>query len=322
MRRLLAAILSILMITLTVPACAEGEAMNVMETILSLKEEIPDKSVFDNLAIRSKQELGTPIREISYQWKSGKLTTDVQFAYATATTSYADTQGRLQAVTGEAEFGYLLYLPDHYDPSREYPTILFLHGIGERGNDPMKIAPYGPFQYILQGNALDMIVIAPQVEFNNHWVEDALERETDVNMARLAAFLEEMKAKYPIDESRIYLTGLSMGGRGAYKLACYLPEAFAAVAVCCGRAAQWNEPSQFVYDLEKIADLPMWLIHGLSDTTVDPNHALAGIRRLLSLNGKGDFRLTLYPGVGHASYDIIYRDPGLYHWFSQWQRAE
>lgn len=296
--------------------------MSTMEKILSIKKQIPDKSLYDNLPILSKKEMGITIGGITYQWKEGSFTVDVHFGANKPVKILGDTEGRFQAVTGEAEFGYLLYLPDHYDPAREYPTILFLHGIGERGDNPADLVPYGPFQYILSGNSLDMIIIAPQVEKENHWVEDPNEGEVDTQMKRLSIFLDQMKGKYPIDESRIYLTGLSMGGRGTYKLACYLPDTFAAVAACCGRAGERSDPYHFFYDLEKMADQPVWLIHGLADTTVDANHSLAAMDRLLSLNEKGNFRLTLYPGVGHGSFEYFYLDPALYSWFSQWRKGE
>ena len=296
--------------------------MSTMEKILSIKKEIPDKSLYDNLPILSKKEMGITIGEITYQWKDGSFTVDVHFGANKPVKMLKDDEGCFQAVTGEAEFGYLLYLPEHYDPAREYPTILFLHGIGERGNNPADLVSYGPFQYILSGNSLDMIVIAPQVEKENHWVEDPNEVEIDTQMARLSLFLDQIKEKYSIDESRIYLTGLSMGGRGAYKLACYLPDTFAAVAICCGRAGERNEPYHFFYDLGKLADKPVWLIHGLADTTVDANHSLAAMDRLLYLNEKGNVRLTLYPGVGHGSFEYFYLDPALYSWFGQLRRGE
>jgi len=322
-RRGIACLMILLLLCPAIPGyCAEDDEMTIMEKILSVKKTMPDKSLFDNLPILSKKEMGMPIGAITYQWKEGRFTADVHFGANMPVTPLRDIHGRFKAISGEAEYGYLLYLPENFDPAREYPTILFLHGIGERGSNPADLIPYGPFQYILGGNELDMIIIAPQVEKENHWVEDPNEGEVDTQMKRLSLFLDQMKQKYPIDESRIYLTGLSMGGRGTYKLACYLPDTFAAVAACCGRAGVREEPYHFFYDLSKMADQPVWLIHGLADTTVDANHSLAAMDRLLSLNEEGNFRLTLYPGVGHASYDIIYRDPALYTWLSQWRRGE
>ena len=317
MRRMLVILLTLLILLGAGMARAEETTMSVMDTILSFKQEIPGKAALDNLAIRDRQELGTGIRQVTWRWEQGKFFAEVTFGATLAPeTILKDTSGRFRAVTGQAEYPYLLSLPEHYDPGRAYPMLLFLHGIGERGSDPSIIADYGPFQYILAGGAPDMIVIAPQVEKTAHWVEDAEENEVDTQMARLQVFMQQMQHTYPIDESRIYLTGLSMGGRGAWKLACAMPGTFAAVAICCGRAGVWDQPEQLLYDLRGLADTPVWLFHGLSDQTVDPGHALRGMEQLLALNPSGDFRLTLYPAVGHDCYAHAYRDDSLYAWLS------
>ncbi len=298
------------------PALAlDGGGEDVMETLLSFKKEIPRKDALKDIAIRSKIAYGTPLKSAAWRFQGGKFTCETTFGTSlTAKTPVRDDAGVFHVVAGEAEYSYLLWLPEHYDETRAYPTILFLHGIGERGDDPTVIGAYGPFQYILEGHSLDMIVIAPQLEKGAHWVEDEAERETDAQMIRLRNFIDQMKTRYAVDGNRLYLTGLSMGGRGAYKLACYMPDAFAAVAVCCGRAGVWNQPDQLHYDLSRIAGLPVSIYHGLSDATVDPDHALTALRRLLEINPKGDFSLTLYPAVGHDCYDHAYRDPALYEW--------
>ena len=93
-----------------------------------------------------------------------------------------------------------------------------------------------------------------------------------------------------------------------------VPDAFAAIVICCGRAGVRDKPDTFVYDLSKLAGTPVWIFHGLEDATVSADHALAALRALLGINPKGDFRLTLYPGVGHESYEYAFRDPLLYAW--------
>lgn len=294
-----------------------------MNPIEPVREMLPDKAAFRDFAARAEQDLKLPVRRMDYQWQNGRVSAEVRLARGGGIPApLPDTEGRFQSVAGEAEYSYLLFLPEGYDPAQSYPALLFLHGIGERGDDPARIIPYGPFQYILGGARLGMIVIAPQLEAGFHWVEDSNARETDAQMKRLALFLEQMRRRYAMDASRIYLTGLSMGGRGAYKLACYLPDTFAAVAACCGRAGSREHSKALFYDLRPMARLPVWLIHGLDDATVDANHTLSAMRELLRLNENGSFRMTLYPGVGHESYDLIYRDGELYSWFLQWQKKK
>ncbi len=327
MRRLTAWLLmaclpmAVLLFGAPLSAEAEADTMDVMDVILSMKTNTPDLDVLKNCAILARQRYGQAIRRIDYRWDAGRFSAQVTFGSTlSARTPLKDENGRFQAVVGGAEYPYLLSLPNGYDPDRVYPTILFLHGIGERGENPAVIADYGPFQYILAGHEPDMIVIAPQVEKSAHWVEDQDENEVDTQMLRLARFLEQMRGAYAIDDTRVYLTGLSMGGRGAYKLACHLPDAFAAVAICCGRAGKADQPEAIMYDLNRLAGTPVWLFHGLSDETVRPDHALAGARALLDVQEKPNLRLTLYPAVGHGCYEHAYQEDALYAWLAGWEK--
>lgn len=293
-----------------------------MKTLFAVKAEIPKKAAFADISIRMKQAYGTPLQSVTYCWDAGRFSMRPVFGKGLSTLSpVKDETGRFAAISGEAEYSYLLYLPEDYDGERAYPVIFFLHGIGERGDAPTVLADYGPFQYLLRGHSLPFVVIAPQLEAGSHWVEDENEAETDVQMERLSVFIAQMQQKYALDAQRIHLTGLSMGGRGTYKLSCYLPDTFASVSVCCGRAGQHAQEERFFYDLSRIAETPVWIFHGLSDKTVDADHALTAVRALRSLNEKGDLRLTLYPGVGHGCYEHAYLDAQLYAWMEECARV-
>ena len=91
--------------------------------------------------------------------------------------------------------------------------IYFFHGIGERGDDLNVLLPYGVLRYLGNGGKLDAIVIAPQCPAESHWAD------TNAEVEKLDDFVPEMTAKYNIDTDRMYLTGLSMGGRCTWKLA-------------------------------------------------------------------------------------------------------
>lgn len=308
-------VLTVFLAVLLVRTTALADSENPMQTILGFKHGFKDQSVFDNLAIRSFEAYGMPVKQINYQWSQGKFLTNVTFGSGFAPQPrLADSSSRLKSVLDEAEYPYLVCLPEQFDESRQYPMLLFLHGIGERGGTPAGIAKYGPFQYVLQGKSPEMIIIAPHLEPLEHWVEDENEAETDRHMPRLKTFINQMTEKYPIRPGQIFLSGLSMGGRGAYKLACYSPDTFAALVVCCGRTSKADQPEHFVYDLSKMSHIRTWVFHGLSDRTVNPNHSIRTVEKLVALNEKGDFRLTLYPGVGHNSFEIAYMDDELYAW--------
>jgi predicted peptidase len=125
---------------------------------------------------------------------------------------------------------YLLYLPTEYgqNPSARWPLILFLHGAGERGSDLSKLTAYGPPKLVAEGQDLPFIIVSPQVPARATWDIDALD-----------ALLGEVLQKYAVDEDRVYLTGVSMGGAGTWRLASAHPERFAAIAPVCG----WGDPA-------------------------------------------------------------------------------
>src|SRR2546426_12114163 len=102
-----------------------------------------------------------------------------------------------------AKVHYLLFLPEGYDArsSELWPMILFLHGAGERGNDPWKVKVHGPPKIAEKMSNFPFIVVSPQCP-NGQWWSNQM----------LAALLEEIQARYPVDSDRIYLSGLSMGG--------------------------------------------------------------------------------------------------------------
>lgn len=213
------------------------------------------------------------------------------------------------------EFPFLLRLPPGHRPGRPCPALLFLHGIGERGADPAVLTDQGPFRFVSAGNELPFILIAPQLEKGRHWTEDASGRPSDTQMMRLAGFLRQVSEAYDIDPCRLYLTGLSMGGRGALRLACFLPRAFAAAAVCCGRASERTDPDRMLYPIDGMKDLPLWLFHGTEDDIVLPEHSLSVLRQLTDLEPRTDRRLTMYPGVKHGCFDHAYLERELYDWF-------
>jgi predicted peptidase len=208
-----------------------------------------------------------------------------------------------QLVYDESEYyNYVLYLPQGYDPkdkTKKWPVIYFLHGIGEKGDDLTKLLDYGVPRYIMETGSLDAIMIAPQCPGDSHWAD------TDVEEPRLKAFVEENNEKYNINADRIYLTGLSMGGRGTWKQALAMPDTFAAIAVVCGRTN--------TYDFSGILDMPIWMFHGAVDDTVAFQNVNRIVEELYS-QGQKYFKLTVYPYLSHDSWTSAYARPDLYEW--------
>jgi predicted peptidase len=216
---------------------------------------------------------------------------------------YASSPGQQVAVQPSATgaYGYQFFLPKAYAVSTDekFPLIIFLHGSGERGADLDKVKVHGPPKLVESDTNFPFIVVSPQAPEGVWWELDKLD-----------ALLADIQKQYRVDASRIYLTGLSMGGFGTWDWAIARPGLFAAIAPVCGRS-----------DVSKAAalkDTPIWAFHGDNDTAVD----MAGSVDMVAAVRKagGNPRLTIYPDTGHDSWTRTYADPALYYWFLQHRR--
>ena len=112
-------------------------------------------------------------------------------------------------------FEYIKYLPKDYDDKKEYPIVFYLHGAGERGDELDDVAKYGYLQHIREeGKEYPFIIIAPQCPKEKYW---------GCFTESLLAFFDWICDDLSVDESRIYLTGNSMGGTGTWMLAMWPP---------------------------------------------------------------------------------------------------
>ncbi len=149
-------------------------------------------------------------------------------------------------------FGYVKYLPKDYDENKKYPLVFFLHGAGERGEDLDFAMRHGYMKYVRENGAeYPFIFIAPQCPHEKYW---------GCYTESLIVFLDNILETLPIDKSRVYLTGLSVGGTGTWMLAMACPEKFAAIAPVCGTGIYWNGGV--------LKDIPIKIYHGDCDTIV------------------------------------------------------
>lgn len=216
------------------------------------------------------------------------------------TASPRQTEQRFRSVGGTVR--YLLALPPGYeaDPGRRWPLILFLHGAGERGDDLARVRGHGVPKAVDDGVDVPAIVVSPQCPADQHWSAPVL-----------VQLLDEVARARRADPDRIYLTGLSMGGFGAWELALAQPWRFAALAPVCGG----GDPLR----VAAIRHLPVWAFHGALDDVVPlglSEEMVEALRR-----AGGDVRFTVYPEAGHDSWTQTYANPELYRWlFAQVRR--
>lgn len=200
-------------------------------------------------------------------------------------------------ITIQAKLGYLLSLPPDYDAKSDakWPLLVFLHGAGESGSDLEKIKIHGPPKLIANGDFdHPCIVVSPQCP-GRGWNTDLV-----------AALIDDICGTYRVDEDRIYLTGLSMGGFGSWALAAARPERFAAVAPICGG----GNPA----DAIKLRGLPIWVFHGEKDNVVPLAASQVMVKALEALGQKDNVKFTVYPEAGHDSWTQTYEDPEFYAW--------
>jgi pimeloyl-ACP methyl ester carboxylesterase len=194
---------------------------------------------------------------------------------------------------------YLLFLPENYRSVERWPTIVYLHGKSLSGDDPQMLTKYGIPKIVSRDRAFPFVVVAPQCRAGERW--------TDLDT--LNALIDDIVAHYPIDPSRLYLTGFSMGAGGAWRLAGARPERFAAVAALAG--------VEEIGSAKGLARVPVWAFHGTDDDAVPASASQAMVGAIRAAGGNA--RLEILPGRGHDIADVYDRKE-LYAWFLQNRR--
>lgn len=204
-------------------------------------------------------------------------------------------------ITKTARVNYLLFLPQDYEKDkRSWPLMVFLHGAGERGDDLELVKRNGPSKIVEEKKDFPFILLSPQCPQGEWWSFEILN-----------LLLDEVISQYRIDEGRIYLTGLSMGGFGTWHFAAEHPERFAAIAPICGGGP--------VDQACKIRELPVWVFHGARDNVVPIEQSEEMVTALKECGG--DVKFTVYPEAGHDSWTAAYNNPELYDWFLSHRRS-
>jgi predicted peptidase len=205
---------------------------------------------------------------------------------------------KAQQVEKQSKLGvhYLEYVPSMKQSEEKLPLLIFLHGMGERGNDLNLVKFHGPPSFLDNKKDFPFICISPQCPDSVYWNEDLL-----------LPFYDEIISKYPVDKNRIYITGLSMGGFGTWASVIAKPNLFAAAVPICGG----GDPSK----LESIKSIPIWVFHGAKDDVVPLTRSQEMVDGLKKLGSNVKF--TIYPETTHNSWTETYNNPELYDWLLQ-----
>jgi predicted peptidase len=219
---------------------------------------------------------------------------------------------------------YRLFLPENYNPKKEYPIVLVFHGAGSRGNDNLKqLRPWvaGWMDEQVQKEH-PCIILMPQCPKKQQWVnvpwKEGSYRFKDIPMSDPMELAKEIFDKvvqdYSVDKKRVYVMGMSMGGYGTWNFVIRYPKIIAAAVPICGA----GDPSM----AKKIKRIPIWAFHGDKDPTVPLSGSTDMIESLTRFK-KNKTRLTIYKDVGHNSYELAWKNPALIDWlFSQHKNSK
>ncbi|SFJ55368.1 Alpha/beta hydrolase family protein [Paenibacillus sp. UNC496MF] len=200
----------------------------------------------------------------------------------------------------KVSLNFLLHIPDGYekDSTKKWPLILFLHGSGERGDNVERVAIHGIPKIVQQQTDFPFIAVSPQCPEDSFW---------GAEMDALILLLDEIVMSHNVDATRVYLTGLSMGGYGAWQLGAIHPDRFAAIVPICGG----GNPKR----VEALKKTPVWVFHGAQDKVVPISESENMVEALQAIGG--NVKLTVYPDADHDSWTETYENPKLYEWLLQ-----
>jgi predicted peptidase len=197
---------------------------------------------------------------------------------------------------------FAVFVPFNYSASSRYPTIVFLHGLGETGSDGHKNLTVGLGPEIAkQADNFPFIVIFPQTGGN--WggqVHDDL----------VMAAIQQTESKYAVDPDRIVLTGLSTGGYGTWAIGARHNDLFAALVPMCA----YDDYA----DVSRLVHMPIWVFHNSADPFVSSGGSREMVKRLKAQGG--DARITVYDAFGHDCWTQAYADPELFPWIAAQRR--
>lgn len=232
-----------------------------------------------------------------------------------------DVYLKKEYVLGEGKvLPYRILFPENYDKTKKYPLLLFLHGAGERGKDNEKQLVHGATLFIKPENrkAFPAIIVLPQCPEDSYWPTAKVDRTTqpvkiqfdysaEPNWPLVAAnqLVRKIISEEAVDKSKVYVTGLSMGGMGTFESVFRNPDLYAAALPICGGGdvAKCDK---------RIAKTAFWVFHGAADAVVDVKLSREMVDKLKSL--KAEVKYSEYPGVNHNSWDNAFAESGYLSW--------
>ena len=206
---------------------------------------------------------------------------------------------QLKTITNKTTYPFWINVPEK-ESTEKQPVLIFLHGKSLSGTDLNRVRRYGVLRAMDKGRKIPAIVVAPQLAKGSWNPDNVLE------------VLEYVKKNYNVDESRIYVCGMSLGGYGTLHFAGkYADKITAAVAICGGGN---------VKDGCKLGTIPLWIQHGDKDYIVPVSESQKVVNAIRKCNEKAKLIFTIIKGGNHGSVENIFHQDAMYNWLFEQKR--
>lgn len=206
---------------------------------------------------------------------------------------------QLKTIINKTTYPFWINLPEK-ESTEKQPVLIFLHGKSLSGTNLNRVRKYGVLQAMDKGRNISAIVVAPQLA-KGSWNPD-----------KVLEVLEYVKKNHNVDESRIYVCGMSLGGYGTLHFAGkYADKITAAVAICGGGN---------VSDGCKLATIPLWIQHGDVDYIVPMSESKKVVEAIKKCDENADVTLTIIKGGNHGNVERLFHEDGMYDWLFKQKR--
>ena len=220
--------------------------------------------------------------------------------------------------SGDAVLNYRIMFPHDFDVNEAYPLVLFLHGAGERDSDNEKQLTHGASLFKDSLEKYPAIVLFPQCPHNDYWAslyrpdsggssrrfDFYYDKSPNPSMDMVLQLVVKLLNKPFVDENRFYVSGLSMGGFGAFELSWRMQDKVAAALPICS-----GGPIDKAIDMDKV---PYWVFHGVKDDVVHPRYSINMVKAIQQAGGKA--KISLYPEANHNSWDPAFDEKDFLNW--------
>lgn len=196
-------------------------------------------------------------------------------------------------------YSYVLRTPKNYKKNKKYPLVIFLHGGINSNAGSLTRRAKSIENFYMSDN--DEYIIAAPIKLGVDW-----------SPKRIQDVVNDIKLNMKINENRIYLTGLSMGGRGTFIVAAELPNLFAAIMPF----SPHHQPYSYVDLSNKINHIPTYLHHSKNDRTSKFSMAEEAYKQLSKVNKNIEFNIG---NSGHSGWGKLYADKDIIDWFLSWK---